>query len=46
MPDVPADVLPNIAACLPFLCDCDFDAQFEFGLDLMLDGIRTKIRAQ
>jgi len=46
MPDVPADVLPNIAACLPFLSDCDFDAQFEFGLDLMLDGIRTKIRAQ
>jgi TetR/AcrR family tetracycline transcriptional repressor len=46
MPDVAPDQLPNIAACLPFLSNCDFDAQFAFGLDLMLDGIRAKIGAQ
>ena len=43
MPDVPVDALPNIGACMPYLADCDFDEQFEFGLDLMLEGIRAKI---
>jgi AcrR family transcriptional regulator len=36
---LPADDLPCIAATLPFMADCDVDAQFEFGLDLMLDGL-------
>jgi TetR/AcrR family tetracycline transcriptional repressor len=35
--------LPNVAACAPFLAECDLDAQFEFGLDLMLEGLRSKI---
>jgi len=35
--------LPNVAACAPFLAECDLDAQFEFGLDLMLEGLRAKI---
>jgi AcrR family transcriptional regulator len=37
--------LPNVAACAPFLAACDLDEQFEFGLDLMLDGLRMKIGA-
>jgi hypothetical protein len=35
--------LPNVAACAPYLAECDLDAQFEFGLDLMLEGLRAKI---
>ncbi len=41
--EVPADLLPSVAACLPFLSNCDFDEQFAFGLDLMLEGIKAKI---
>jgi TetR/AcrR family tetracycline transcriptional repressor len=37
--------LPNVAACGPYLAECDLDAQFEFGLDLMLEGLRAKIGA-
>jgi AcrR family transcriptional regulator len=42
LPAEAADRLPNLAACAPFLHDCDFDEQFEFGLDLMLEGLRAK----
>jgi TetR/AcrR family tetracycline transcriptional repressor len=42
-PIVSPEELPNIAACAPFLSSCDHDEQFEFGLDLMLEGIRAKI---
>ena len=41
-PPVPAAELPNVAACLPYLADCDFDEEFAFGLDLMLEGLRAK----
>jgi TetR/AcrR family tetracycline transcriptional repressor len=44
-PPVPPDELPNVAACLPYLADCDFDGEFAFGLDLMLEGLRAKIGA-
>src|SRR5215212_1605392 len=37
--------LPNLAACAPYMHGCDFDQQFEFGLDLMLDGLRARIGA-
>jgi hypothetical protein len=40
--DFPADRLPCVAASLPFLMECDFDEQFEFGLDLMIEGLRAK----
>jgi AcrR family transcriptional regulator len=46
--DVPpdaAELLPNLAVAAPFLHDCDFDAQFTFGLDLMLEGLRAKVAA-
>ncbi|MGE5225302.1 MAG: TetR/AcrR family transcriptional regulator C-terminal domain-containing protein [Planctomycetaceae bacterium] len=41
----PAERLPCVAAALPYLTHCDFDEQFEFGLDLMLEGLRAKIAA-
>ena len=44
-PPVPADQLPNVAACMPYLAECDFDAEFAFGLDLMLEGLRAKTGA-
>jgi AcrR family transcriptional regulator len=34
--------LPWITAALPYMDACDFDQQFELGLDLMLGGIRTR----
>ena len=40
--DVPADRLPCLTACMPYLVGCDFDEQFAFGLDLMIEGLRAK----
>jgi len=39
---IPAEELPCVAAAIPFMADCDVDAQFEFGLDLMLEGLRAR----
>lgn len=44
-PDVSPERLPSVAACAPFLANCDFDEQFEFGLDLMIEGLRAKVGA-
>jgi AcrR family transcriptional regulator len=38
--------LPYFQAALPHFMDCDLDAQFEFGLDLLIEGIRVRIAAQ
>ena len=35
--------LPRMQEVMPYLIDCDLDAQFDFGLDLMLEGLRTRI---
>jgi AcrR family transcriptional regulator len=40
---VPPDLLPNVAKHFPYLAHCDFDAEFEYGLDLMLRGLQAKI---
>lgn len=37
--------LPCVTAALPYLARCDFDQQFEFGLDLMIEGLRAKVAA-
>jgi TetR/AcrR family tetracycline transcriptional repressor len=37
--------LPCVAAALPYMADCDLDAQFALGLDLMLQGIRVRYGA-
>jgi len=39
---IAVDELPCISAALPFMADCDVDAQFEFGLDMMLEGLRAR----
>ena len=33
---------PCFAALFPVMAECDMDATFEFGLDLLLEGIRAK----
>jgi AcrR family transcriptional regulator len=35
--------LDNVMACFPHFTDCDTDQQFEFGLDLILRGIRAGV---
>ena len=41
VPDI--DRLPNVAAVFPEMCATDPDAQFEFGLDLLLAGLQAKV---
>jgi AcrR family transcriptional regulator len=36
---------PTFTQLLPWLMECDMDATFEFGLDLLLEGIRSKATA-
>ncbi len=40
---LPAELFPSMAATMPHLVDCGTDEQFEFGLDLMLEGLRAKL---
>jgi AcrR family transcriptional regulator len=42
---VPLEELPSLGAYLPYLFRCDFDAEFEYGLDLMLRGLDAKSAA-
>jgi hypothetical protein len=37
--------LPRIREALPYFAECDVEAQFEFGLDLLIGGIQAKIAA-
>jgi TetR/AcrR family transcriptional regulator, tetracycline repressor protein len=39
---IDAGELPCLAAALPFMLDCDIDAQFDLGLDLMMAGIQAR----
>ncbi len=39
---LPTEELPHIAASLPHLFRCDFDEEFEYGLDLMIRGLEAK----
>jgi TetR/AcrR family tetracycline transcriptional repressor len=34
--------LPCVAAAMPYMADCDLDQQFDFGLDLMLQGLKSR----
>ena len=40
-----SDGFPCLAQMLPWFIECDTDATFELGLDLLLDGIRAKAAA-
>jgi TetR/AcrR family tetracycline transcriptional repressor len=42
---LPAETLPCLVAALPYLAECDPDEQFEFGLDLLLAGIASRVVA-
>jgi AcrR family transcriptional regulator len=33
--------LPRLREVMPLLVDCDLDQQFDFGLDLLIEGLRT-----
>ena len=37
--------LPRMREAMPHFIDCDLEAQFEFGLDLLIEGIRARISA-
>jgi AcrR family transcriptional regulator len=41
--EVPIDAFPAIAACMPHLVGADADEEFEYGLDLMFEGLRAKL---
>lgn len=43
---LPFQELPNLAAHLEHLFHCDLDAEFEFGLDLMIRGLDAKVAAK
>jgi AcrR family transcriptional regulator len=34
--------LPRLREALPYIIDCDVEAQFEFGLDLLIEGLRSR----
>jgi hypothetical protein len=34
--------LPRLRETLPYLMDLDVEEQFEFGLDLLIEGLRAK----
>jgi AcrR family transcriptional regulator len=34
--------LPRLREALPYIIDCDVEEQFEFGLDLLIDGLRAR----
>ncbi len=40
---MPLDELPVITAHLPHLFHCDYEAEFEYGLDLMIRGLEAKV---
>jgi AcrR family transcriptional regulator len=35
--------LPRLREVMPYLIDCDLDRQFDFGLDLMIEGLRARV---
>jgi AcrR family transcriptional regulator len=40
---VETEDLPRLQEALPYLADCDFEEQFDFGLDLLIEGIRARV---
>jgi AcrR family transcriptional regulator len=42
---IPGDQFPVLAAVSRYFAECDADEQFEFGLDLMIRGLRAKVAA-
>lgn len=42
---LPVGMVPHFVKMSPYLAECDADADFEFGLDLIIDGIRARVGA-
>jgi hypothetical protein len=40
---LPRDLLPNLAEMFPLVCGGDADNDFEYGLNLLLGGLRAKL---
>jgi AcrR family transcriptional regulator len=40
---VAAGDLPRMSEAMPYLVDCDLDEQFDFGLDLLIEGLRARV---
>jgi hypothetical protein len=40
---LPRDLLPNLAELFPLVCGGDADNDFEYGLNLLLGGLRAKL---
>ncbi len=39
---LPMEELPHVVASLPYMFRCDFDEEFEYGLELMIRGLEAK----
>jgi AcrR family transcriptional regulator len=43
--ELPATEFPNLVRLLPLMAECDPDVDFDFGLDLLIAGLRAKVAA-
>lgn len=37
------DQCPNIVALAPLLAQCDFDSEYMFGLEIIIDGLEARL---
>jgi len=42
---LPTQEFPNLSRLLPLMAECDPEVDFEFGLDLLIAGLRAKVSA-
>jgi AcrR family transcriptional regulator len=43
MADLSSGEYPNLMRMIPFILNCDHDKEFEFGIDLFLEGLKRKM---
>jgi AcrR family transcriptional regulator len=43
--ELPPTEFPNLVRLLPLMAECDAEVDFEFGLDLLIAGLRAKVDA-
>jgi hypothetical protein len=43
--ELPPTEFPNLVRLLPLMAECDAEVDFEFGLDLLIAGLRAKVEA-
>ncbi|HJR44185.1 MAG TPA: TetR/AcrR family transcriptional regulator C-terminal domain-containing protein [Actinomycetota bacterium] len=41
--DLDPERFPNLTHMLPTIANCDHDAEYEFGIDVIIEGLRTKL---